>query len=542
MSLANAIPSPVITNDAGGNSAVAIPALSQLGAPAKEPASPKRASFQPPARVPPRSPLLLARQPSPRNIAHAENTDNSAAKSTALASSSPTLSPRDAATTSGRHTPEKGKEEGKGQDKAEGELPQGSAAPAEPGRVRSDSSPAKLASPSKPPRPLSRAPQELTALPDSLSPPASPSTTAKKPSRPASRAPMELTPLNLAALKMPPSSTAPVPGSAPQNSPVKSPRNSARVRVFDALSGSSSAPTTPRKPSRKKDEFQPSSQRSRIDAMLQPAPSPRNMDQGLLEISEEIATLCVSELKLTHPVPKASVISALFRQDMPIRSEQLSAKVKSRLKLDETTTIISHRQLIRSLHLPAFKQSAAGKALLEFRQDVMETYGGVDPLTIRQMNAKEEKTPGYRKMQEQNMEPQAQGVAEAAFGKQPDLATSGLPPELIAQWKAMDRELCAWNSNAAARFNLAYDILLTSLILPVVTGDARDSGLAVPLIFYDAVKKACAPVLPAFVDSFIRVVDAERAAASASAAPTHTASTGGGSTTTGGADASSQTM
>lgn len=517
-----------------------LPETDMQGKPAtpnKEAGGAKPRPFQPPARVVPKSPRSLKLAPSLR----AEPTPpgsppGDGTRADTLPSSNPAWLPRDTATAADQNTPEQAKEPGKEQ----GQCPQAPTLPTEQARGRSESSPAKLASPPKPPRPLSRAPQELTVLLKPQSPPASPSTTAKKPPRPASRAPLELTPLNLAALKMPPSSTAPAPGMAPMNSPLKSPlnsplnspRNPARVRIFDALGGSSSAPATPRKSSRQRDEFQP-----------------LKMDHGLIEIADKIASLCVGELKLTHPVAKAPVINALFKQDIPIRIAQLQAKVKSRLQLDETTTIISHRQLIRGLYLTAFRQSDAGKALLECRRYVMETYGAVDDrkirqLTLRQMNAKEEQIPGYRTMLKQNMVPQAEGVAEAAFGKQPDLAASGLPPELIAQWKAMDRELCAWGADAKARFSLAYDLLITSLILPVVTGDAKESGLAVPAVFHDAVTEACEPLFQSFVDSFIRIVDAERAASSASTLPTAsaaltpTASTGGGSmATTGKADA-----
>jgi len=87
----------------------------------------------------------------------------------------------------------------------------------------------------------------------------------------------------------------------------------------------------------------------------------------------------------------------------------------------------------------------------------------------------------------------------------------------------MDRELVKLNMSRAERELLAFDMLLTRLVLRTAKGDDSEASLAIPSLFYNSVKQACKPVFSGFVAKVIAIFDNERPAPSTTAAP------GGGS-------------
>lgn len=386
-----------------------------------------------------------------------------------------------------------------------------------PQKTRSDSSPAKLSSPTIPVSPVMKSPE------------------AKVPR------------LNL-SLTMDDAdpATAPVLGemtATPSSDPVmkspKSPSGAAshvRFASSQAVIISTSAPSTPRaKSARKADEVR-SPRRHRIDgsprktpdwrkresdAGLVAVPSPRKINDDLITLGAEAAKLIFAELRAKNPVLTKAVIIQLARFETQIPLDKLSPALRARIASEGGTTI-SHAKLIKVLFLPLLITTEVGKTLNAMRLTVMNAYEG-HSLTLVDVEMHETEEPGFKKRLEDNIEPQGKGCTGLIFGlNAPDLSASKLPAELIAFWKAMDAELCAWaNQNPDlspselknARANLGFDLLFTRLVLPMAAGPKEEASLAIPALFFKSVKNALLKDWPKFVYSFIKVVGREQSAA-----------------------------
>jgi len=295
--------------------------------------------------------------------------------------------------------------------------------------------------------------------------------------------------------------------------PIAAPDTASRVHIMDTVKGSASAPTTPRKTPRPTAEYQPSSVRRSIKSPgkerhpdIQPIPSPRKSDQTLILLADEIAGHCVSAM---HNM-RDSDVRALLRQDLKIPMDKLSPELRARLPESFTKSVISHSDLIYSIYSSAFRESKAGKTLLATRQSVMNDYSN-EQLTVAEMETRVEADPAIKKRYKQNMDDRAHTFASFVFDVNTRLSpASMISPELLNLWKAMDKKLSALNPGREGRERLAYDLILTRMVLRIAKGDNADAKLAIPVLFYNSVKDACAGVFPAFASKLIQSFDNDR--------------------------------
>lgn len=209
---------------------------------------------------------------------------------------------------------------------------------------------------------------------------------------------------------------------------------------------------------------------------------------------------------------------------MLISLVDVSPALLSRLKKRRGQTI-KHSELIKTLYMPLFERSDAGKTLIAMKKSVMGDYDG-DKLGQVELADKSLDNPAFKRLLLMNMDERADAVIAVAFGrKDKNFADSKFPQELLHLWKSVDRELCAWTSDRQARANLAFDLLMTRMTLALVVGDPNEVDLGIPNVFFEAIKKANDKVWDDFVGCLIGTVDAERQAST-------TASPGGGSVST----------
>jgi hypothetical protein len=300
------------------------------------------------------------------------------------------------------------------------------------------------------------------------------------------------------------------------------PENTSRVHIIDTAQGSASAPSTPRKSPRPSAEYQPSSVRQSIKSPgkdrhpdIQPIPSPRKLDKDLLAFADEIAGHCInamlgSGVKNQANSMRVSDVKALLRQDLKIPLDNLSPELRARLPKSFTQSIISHSALINLLYSGAFRSSTAGKTLLATRQSVMNDYSN-DKLTIADMVKREESDPAVKERYKKNMDDRALAFANFVFGLNTRFSPASIiSPELLYLWKAMDRKLSAVGAGREGRERLAYDLILTRMVLRTAKGDDADSALAIPTLLFASIKEACARVFPAFAAKLIQSFDNER--------------------------------
>ena len=238
----------------------------------------------------------------------------------------------------------------------------------------------------------------------------------------------------------------------------------------------------------------------------------------LVRLGAEVSRLVFTEVRAKNPVLTKAIINQIGRFETLISVDKLSPDLRSRIN-DDSSGKTSHAKLIKALFLPLLTDSEIGKTLLTMRRVVMEQYDGAS-LTLVDREMREAETPGFKSRMLLNIEAQGKACADITLGlKSPALAASMLPPELIAFWKTMDAELCDWakkNTDLAAvdlkraRANLGFDLLFTRLILPIACGPKEDAALAIPSMFFDSVKRALLASWPAFIDDFVRTVDADR--------------------------------
>jgi hypothetical protein len=102
----------------------------------------------------------------------------------------------------------------------------------------------------------------------------------------------------------------------------------------------------------------------------------------------------------------------------------------------------------------------------------------------------------------------------------------------------MDQKLCAHKLGRAERERLAFDLILTREVLPAAMGDDSEAELAIPALFFTAIKQACMKVFPAFRDQVLQMFDNERDAPTSTVSPyrstssSHTSSTSSTSSST----------
>lgn len=274
---------------------------------------------------------------------------------------------------------------------------------------------------------------------------------------------------------------------------------------------SSSAPTTPRSSYRRNNE-EWSPRRSSVST------SPRKVFP-LAEVSNEAARLIVQSMKAQLKEIKPGNISHLARLDtkLPIASFSDGLKVWAGKEISKS---ISHSRLIKILFLDCLADSAIGKTIRAMRTVVMSQYDG-DSLTTEKAELTEEESIGFKKRMKQNIESEAQACAKVLMGVDAtSLSASKLPQEIVDFWKALDRELHLSLSTISslsteqvlqARSNLGFDLVVTRLVMPLVSGPKTEANLAVPQMLVGAVTQEIKKKWPAFFESFVKAVAAEEA-------------------------------
>lgn len=323
---------------------------------------------------------------------------------------------------------------------------------------------------------------------------------------------------------------------APPSTPTKfnSPRASLRVQLTDAKPISTSAPSTPRKSQRATQEYQPLSVRHSIKSPgrdrhtdLQPIASPRKVDQEFLALADEVATHCINAMLgtdskegVTSPKHlRESDVKTLLRGDLKIPVNQLSPELRARLPKAFDQATITHSALIHALYGQSFAISPAGKSLSATRKSVMDDYSNKS-LTIKVMASWVDTDPEAKQRYLHNMEDRAVAYANFTFGGDSGLSPSSMiSPELLQLWRTMDQKLCAHKPGRAERERLAFDLILTREVLPAARGDDSEAELAIPALFFTAIKQACMKVFPAFRDQVLQMFDNERDAPTSTVSP-----------------------
>lgn len=407
-------------------------------------------------------------------------------------------------------------------------------------RGRSESSPASLASPAK------AMPPATPVATATLSPQTTPLSIATTAPQPKPSATLLATPSTTPLSTLPPLALSVLTGDNLSDvSPPPSPTRLMRLRVSKRISsslksmgvekGSASAPTTPRKSSASSTDKLPTSTLHGIKSPnklrgseIQAQPSPRKLDQELITLSKEIAGHWIRAIQgdgVGSKGMRKSGATAFLGQAVKIPVDQFSSELRKRLPASFKESTITHSALIGTLYGNAFDTSPAAKILLNARRSVMQDYGDAK-LTLAELESRTESDPEAKKRYKQNMEDRTLDCANFLFGTGASQSPDGVfSEELVALWQAMDSQLVALNYGKPERERLAYELVLSRMVLKAAKGDEAEAGLAVPTLFLGTVKEVSAKMFPAFREQVLKQFDSKRAAPSNTAAPSSTAAT-----------------
>lgn len=404
-------------------------------------------------------------------------------------------------------------------------------------RGRSESSPASLASPSKPtptPTPTAMplaAPQAMTQTTPSTTPQATPSAI---PSATPKAAPSVTPVSHLPSLALSALTGDTISDASPPPSPTKLMRLRASKRISSSLKsmfaekGSASAPTTPRKTSASASDrptaftaYDIKSPNKLRSPEIEAQPSPRKLDHELIILSNEVADHWVRAIQAGNVGTKglrASDSKLFLGQAVKIPVDKFSPELLKRLPAPLRNSSITHSALIATLYGKAFDASPAGKTLLAARRSVMHDYGDAT-LTLAELESRAESDPEVKKRYKQNMEDRTLDCVKFLFD-----ASAGQAPgaeyseELVALWQAMDNRLVSLNLGKTERERLAYELVLSRMVLRAAKGNDSEAGLAVPALFLATVKEVSATMFPSFRDQVLKQFDSKRVAPISTAA------------------------
>jgi hypothetical protein len=394
-------------------------------------------------------------------------------------------------------------------------------------RGRSESSPASLASPSKA-MPLPTPTSTTVATPPStpLAPPTS-TPLAIPPATPKPNLPM----LALSVLTGDNISDA-----SPLSSPTKlmrlrvSRRMSSRIQDKETGKGSASAPTTPRKTSESTRVQQPASpvqgakSPTKVGSSEIPAqPSPRKLDQELMTLSNEIAGHWIKAIQGDGSGSKGmhkSGATVFLGQPTKIPLDQFSPELRKRLPASFNAATITHSVLITALYGQAFNRHSAAKVLLLTRRSVMQDYSD-KKLMLSDLEARAESDPAAKERYKKNMEDRTRDCVQFMFGANASQSPGTFfSEELLSLWRTMDSQLIAMNLGKTERERLAYELVVSRMVLRTAKGNDAEAGQAIPTLFLATIKEASSKLFPQFCSKILEQFDKDRTA------PTSTASTG----------------
>ena len=321
---------------------------------------------------------------------------------------------------------------------------------------------------------------------------------------------------------------------SPPPSPTKLMRLHAIKRISSGLKsmiaekGSASAPTTPRKNSLSANDKPPISTTSSIESSkklqssdAQVQSSPRKLDHELMSLSDEIARHWVGEIQRTTAGGKGlrpSDAKVFLGQAVKIPVDQFSAELLKRIPASHTDSNITHSTLLSALYGKVFDLSPAGRVLFAARHAIMQDYGQ-NKLMLADLESIAESDPSKKKRYKQNMEDRARDCAQFLFGASASQSPGAVfSEELISLWRAMDGQLVALNLGKTERDRLAYELVLSRMVLLAAKGSDTEAGQANPTLFLATIKDASSKSFPQFCAAVLQQFDNERAA------PTSTAS------------------
>lgn len=380
-------------------------------------------------------------------------------------------------------------------------------------RGRSESSPAKLSTPS---------------APFSVSTPAESPTklTTTTPTLPTTMP--VLTPLSSIKATVPPLALSILTGDAtsddsPRASPSKlkrlkvSLRNQSQLQSAPEGKGSTSAPTTARKGSTSTSDSGVKASAHGIGLQA----SGQKLDSELIALSDEIAGHFARAIQAAGQTSKglrASDAQLFLSLPVKIPVSEFSPELRKRLPASFNASSITHSALISLLYGQAFDKSPAGNQLLAVRRSVMQDYGDAT-LTMADLAKREEANPGTKKRYVQNMETKARVFADAVFGNTASAnPVEAVSDELLALWKAMDAKLVEMKLGTTHRERLAYELVLSRMVLRVAKGADAEAGLAIPTLFLSTIKEVSGKQFPAFTSAVLQQFDNARSAPSSTAA------------------------
>ena len=396
-----------------------------------------------------------------------------------------------------------------------------------PNRGRSESSPASLASPSKAMPPAT--PSSTTVATPPSTPLATPTATplATPPATPKPNLPM----LALSVL-----TGDNVSDASPPSSPTKlmrlrvSRRMSSRIQDKETGKGSASAPTTPRKTSESTRVQQPASpvqgakSPTKVGSSEIPAqPSPRKLDQELMTLSNEIAGHWIKAIQGDGSGSKGmhkSGATVFLGQPTKIPLDQFSPELRKRLPASFNAATITHSVLISALYGQAFNRHSAAKVLLLTRRSVMQDYSD-KKLMLSDLEARAESDPAAKERYKKNMEDRTRDCVQFMFGANASQSPGTFfSEELLSLWRTMDSQLIAMNLGKTERERLAYELVVSRMVLRTAKGNDAEAGQAIPTLFLATIKEASSKLFPQFCSKILEQFDKDRTA------PTSTASTG----------------
>jgi hypothetical protein len=281
--------------------------------------------------------------------------------------------------------------------------------------------------------------------------------------------------------------------------------------------GSASAPSTTRKGSVSASD--PSAKPSTHGADVQA--SGKKADSELVALSNEIAGHIARAIQASGSASKgmrASDAQLFLSQPVKIPVDQFSPELRKRLPASFKESSITHSALINLLYSQAFDKSPAGNQLSAIRRSVMQDYGDAT-LTMADLAKREEADPGTKKRYVQNMETKARVFADAAFGKaSSENPAETFPPELMSLWRAMDSKLVEMKLGSTHRERLAYELVMSRMVLRAAKGGDTEAGLAVPTLFLATIKEVSGKQFPPFASAVLQQFDRERSTPSSTAA------------------------
>jgi len=252
-------------------------------------------------------------------------------------------------------------------------------------------------------------------------------------------------------------------------------------------------------------------------------PSPRKLDQELIALSNEIAGHWIKAIQGDSSGSKGmrkSGATVFLGQPTKIPVDQFSPELRKRLPASFNDATITHSVLISALYGQAFNRHSAAKVLLLTRRSVMQDYSD-KKLMLSDLEARAESDPAAKERYKKNMEDRTRDCVQFLFGANASQSPGTFfSEELVSLWRTMDSQLIAMNFGKTERERLAYELVVSRMVLRTAKGNDTEAGQAIPTLFLVTIKDASSKLFPQFCSKILQQFDKD------STAPTSTAFTG----------------